>query len=133
MKRSFSSVDVRIDADHMSALPSEMKHLIMGHLGFNDARALGHVSTWFATHWTDDVHALPGHLTNRRRDETLRRFPNLTTLDLWSNTTITDAGLAHCPRLATLHLRGNKTITDAGLNHCPLLPRSMLFRPRSDG
>ena len=117
MKRCFSSVDDRIDADHMSALPPEMKHLIMGHLGFNDARALGHVSTWFATHWTDDVHALPVHLMERCRDDNLWRFPNLTALNLGGNATITDAGLAHCPLLTTLHLGFNRRITDAGLAH----------------
>jgi hypothetical protein len=51
----------------------------------------------------------------------VRALPNLTRLDAWGNSGITDAGLSHVPNLTRLDAWGNSGITDAGLSHVPNL------------
>jgi len=58
---------------------------------------------------------------NKLIDDNLKYNQQITHLFLEQNTTITNAGLAHCSFITHLRLGCNTNITDVGLSHIPLI------------
>jgi len=89
---------------------------------FRTLVALGRSCRAVARIWRAQLHYIPTKFSPKLTNNILLRFPNLTAVDLWLNTTVTDEGLWQAaPALVHLELKGNRTITNKCLARCTAL------------
>jgi Leucine-rich repeat (LRR) protein len=83
---------------------------------FNDSVEWGHAGAIFA----------PPSADPNINDEVLHALPQLSSLNLFGNNSVTDDGFKNLRKLKTLNLDRNKSITNAALVYTPLLATLLL-------